>query len=101
MEGYESIDASVIGSADEVVQKRICDDELILIKGSNARTATSIIIRGANDYMCDEIKRSVHDVLCVVKRVFELKQVVSGGGCYETALSIYLENFAATVVCIH
>jgi chaperonin GroEL (HSP60 family) len=50
--------------------------------------------------MCDEIERSVHDALCVVKRVLESKQVVPGGGCCETALSIYLENFATTVVCI-
>ncbi|CAF1058197.1 unnamed protein product [Rotaria sordida] len=97
MEGEESVDASVIGSADEVVQERICDDELILIRGPKARTAASIIIRGANDFMCDEIERSVHDALCVVKRVLESKQVVPGGGCCETALSIYLENFATTV----
>ncbi|CAF1066396.1 unnamed protein product [Adineta steineri] len=97
MEGDESIDASVIGSANEVVQERICDDELILIRGPKARTAASIIIRGANDFMCDEIERSVHDALCVVKRVLESKQVVPGGGCCETALSIYLENFAITV----
>ena len=100
MEGDESVDASVIGSADEVVQERICDDELILIRGPKARTAASIIIRGANDFMCDEIERSVHDALCVVKRVLESKQVVPGGGCCETALSIYLENFATTVVSI-
>jgi T-complex protein 1 subunit alpha len=99
MEGDESVDASVIGSADEVVQDRICDDELILIRGPKARTAASIIIRGANDFMCDEIERSVHDALCVVKRVLESKQVVPGGGCCETALSIYLENYATTVVC--
>ncbi|CAF4187176.1 unnamed protein product [Rotaria socialis] len=97
MEGDESVDASIIGSADEVVQERICDDELILIRGPKARTAASIIIRGANDFMCDEIERSVHDALCVIKRVLESKQVVPGGGCCETALSIYLENFATTV----
>ena len=101
MEGDESVDASVIGSADEVVQERICDDELILIRGPKARTAASIIIRGANDFMCDEIERSVHDALCVIKRVLESRQVVPGGGCCETALSIYLENFATTVVCVY
>ena len=48
--------------------------------------------------MCDEIERSIHDALSVVKRVLESKQVVPGGGCCETALSIYLENYATTVV---
>lgn len=33
LEGEESFDASMLGSAEEVVQERICDDELILVKG--------------------------------------------------------------------
>lgn len=97
LEGDETFDASMLGSAEEVVQERISDDELILIKGPKARTAASIILRAANDYYCDEMERSVHDALCVIKRVLESKQVVPGGGCVEAALSIYLENFATSV----
>ena len=32
LEGEESFDASLLGHSEEVVQERICDDELILIK---------------------------------------------------------------------
>lgn len=59
--------------------------------------AASIILRGPNDFYCDEMERSVHDALCVVKRVLESKKVVAGGGCVEAALSIYLENFATSL----
>lgn len=97
MEGEESFDASMVGEAAEVAQERICDDELILIKGPKARAAASIILRGPNDFYCDEMERSVHDALCVVKRVLESKKVVAGGGCVEAALSIYLENFATSL----
>ena len=48
--------------------------------------------------MCDEMERSVHDALCVVRRVLESKTVVVGGGAVEAALSIYLENFATSLV---
>lgn len=48
--------------------------------------------------MCDEMERSVHDALCVVKRVLESKSVVPGGGAVEAALSIYLENYATSMV---
>jgi len=65
-----------------------------------ARTAASIILRGANDFMLDEVERSLHDALCVVKRVMECNQVVPGGGAVEAALSIYLENFATSLVSI-
>ena len=33
MDGEESFDASMLGEAEEVVQERICDDELILVRG--------------------------------------------------------------------
>ena len=63
-----------------------------------ARSAASIILRGANDFMLDEMERSLHDALCVVKRVLDSKKVVPGGGAVEAALSIYLENFATSLV---
>merc|ERR1712012_1167476 len=97
LEGEESFEASYVGEAAEVAQKRICDDELILITGPKQRTAASIILRGPNDFYCDEMERSVHDSLCVVKRVMESKSVAVGGGTVEAALSIYLENFATTL----
>lgn len=62
-----------------------------------ARSASSIILRGANDFMLDEMERSMHDAICVVKRVLESKTVVPGGGAVEAALSIYLENFATSL----
>lgn len=97
LEGDESFDASLVGHAEEVAQERICDDELILIKNPKVRPAASIILRGANDFMVDEMERSIHDALCVVKRVMESKSIVPGGGCVEAALSIYLENFATSI----
>lgn len=97
LEGEETFDASQLGDAAEVVQERISDDELLLIKGPKVRTAASIILRAANDFYCDEMERSVHDALCVVKRTLESRTVVPGGGCVEAALSIYLENFATSV----
>lgn len=97
LEGEESFEPSFLGQADSVVQERVCDDELILIKGTKAKPSSSIILRGANDIYVDEMDRSVHDSLCAVKRVIESKSVVPGGGCVEAALSIYLENFATSL----
>lgn len=65
---------------------------------TKTRTSASIVLRGANDFMCDEMERSLHDALCVVKRVLESKSVVPGGGAVEAALSIYLENYATSMV---
>lgn len=47
--------------------------------------------------MLDEMERSLHDSLCVIKRTLESGSVVPGGGAVEAALNIYLENFATTL----
>lgn len=56
------------------------------------------LIRAGSDYLLDEMERALHDSLCVIKRTLESGSVVPGGGAVETALSIYLENFATTLV---
>lgn len=97
LEGEETFESSFLGQAEEVTQTRISDDECILVKGTKQHSSSSIILRGANDYSLDEMERSLHDSLSVVKRALESGNVVPGGGAVETALNIYLENFATTV----
>lgn len=100
LDGDEVFEASSLGHADEVVQERISDDECILVKGTKAFSSASIILRGANDYSLDEMERSVHDSLSAVKRTLESGRIVPGGGAVETALHIYLEEWATSVVSI-
>ncbi|BCS20015.1 chaperonin-containing T-complex alpha subunit TCP1 [Aspergillus puulaauensis] len=97
LNGDEKFEASSLGHADEVVQDRISDDECILVKGTKVHTSASIILRGANEFSLDEMERSVHDSLCAVKRTLESGSIVPGGGAVETALHMYLEEFAVTV----
>eukprot|EP01133_Synstelium_polycarpum_P017766 gene17766-21193_t len=97
LEGEESFDPTCLGFADEVCQERIADDELILVKNSTSKKAASIILRGANSMMLDEMERSIHDSLCIAKRTLESGTIVPGGGAVESALSIYLDNFAETM----
>ena len=97
LNGDEKFEPSSLGHADEVLQERISDDECILIKGTRVHTSASIILRGSNDYHLDEMERSIHDSLSAVKRTLESGSIVPGGGAVETALHIYLEEFAVTV----
>ncbi|KAK9750056.1 hypothetical protein RND81_02G170300 [Saponaria officinalis] len=97
MEGEETFDSSLLGHAEEVVEERVADDDVIMIKGPKTTSAVSLILRGANDYMLDEMERALHDALCIVKRTLESNTVVAGGGAVEAALSVYLENLATTL----
>ncbi|KAM3757842.1 hypothetical protein ACB098_02G220300 [Castanea mollissima] len=76
----ESFDSSLLGYADEVVEERIADDDVILIKGTKTTSA-----------------RSQHDSLSIVKRTLESNTVVTGGGAVEATLSGYLECLATTL----
>ncbi|KAF3440048.1 hypothetical protein FNV43_RR18326 [Rhamnella rubrinervis] len=90
MEGEETFEPSLLGIADEVVEERISDDDVVMIKGTKTTS-------GANDYMLDEMDRALHDALSIVKRTLESNTVVAGGGAVESALSVYLEYLATTL----
>merc|ERR1712054_76228 len=97
LEGDEAYDADNLGYADEVSQERVCDDEMLYIRGTKVRAANTIVLRGPSSYYLDEAHRTITDCLNAVKRVLESGSVVPGGGCVEAAVSIYLENFATTL----
>jgi T-complex protein 1 subunit alpha len=97
IEGDEAFDASNLGEADEVSEVRVADDEMIVIRGGKEHRCQSILLRGPNEHVLEEVERSLHDALCAVRRTLEVGSVVPGGGACEAALSIYLENFAITL----
>ena len=96
-EGEEKFDSSFLGLASKVYEQRVGDWDYTFFEGMKETRAQTIILRGANDFFLDEIERSVHDSLCVVKRVLESNSLVSGGGAVEVALSIYLDDYARTL----
>ena len=97
MEGNETFDPESLGSCAEVCEERVSDDDMIVLKDCKNTQACTMLIRGANDYMLDEVDRSLHDALCIVKRTLESEKVVAGGGAVEAALSVYLESLATTL----
>lgn len=97
MEGKDVFTSIQLGFAKQVVEKHIGDRNIVFIMGCSSTLSQTIILRGSNYYMLDEIERSLHDSLSCVKRVLESKRVVAGGGAVETALSIYLEHVAESI----
>lgn len=95
--GEEIIDTSNLGEAEEVTEERVGDNDFIFFKQCKRTSAQTILLRGANEFMLDEVERSVHDALCSVKRVLESSSLVVGGGCVEVNTSIYLEHVARTL----
>ena len=101
MEGNEAFDPAMLGVAEKVEERRVGDGEMLYIKlkegGRGGGRAATIVLRGANDYMLDEMDRALHDSLMVIKRMLESNSLVAGGGAVEAALSIHLEKYAMTL----
>jgi len=97
MEGEEIFNPEDLGTCDLVEERRVGDWEYMFFEGMQNARASTIIVRGANEFFLDEVERSIHDSLCVIKRVLESNSLVSGGGAVEVSLSVYLDNFARTL----
>lgn len=104
LDGNESIDVETqLGTCRSVREVRVGDGEMLQFlecqggsrkESSDVTGASTILLRGANEYMLDEMDRALHDALCVVKRMLEAKTLVAGGGAVEAALSMYLQDYA-------
>ena len=60
---------------------------LVIEKCANSRTVT-ILIRGGNEMIIEEAKRSIHDALCVIRNLVQQPRIVYGGGASEISCSI-------------
>ena len=93
-DGEEEFDESYLGECGRVYEQKLGDFDHMFFENFKETKCQTIIIRGANEFMLDEVDRSLHDSLCVVKRILESNAIVAGGGSVEAALSVYLDDFA-------
>jgi T-complex protein 1 subunit alpha len=56
-DGEEYFEPSYLGEAENVYEEAVGDNDFIFFKGLKKSSCASIIIRGANELMCDEIER--------------------------------------------
>jgi len=61
-----------------------------------AKTCT-LLLRGGAEQFIEEVERSLHDAIMVVKRAVKNSEVVAGGGAVEMDLSAYLRTHARTI----
>ncbi len=59
--------------------------------------ACTIILFGGSDELLDEAERSIHDALCVIKRINTSSACVYGGGAVEMGLAVELMKYATEI----
>ena len=83
-----------LGHADLVQQKKVETDKWVFIEGCKNPHSVTVLIRGGSQRVIDEVDRSIHDSLMVVKDVIETPSIVTGGGSAEAYLAGQLNEYA-------
>ena len=83
-----------LGHADLAHQKKVESDKWVFIEGCKHPQSVTMLIRGGTQRVIDEVARSIHDSLMVVKDVIEKPEIVAGGGAPEAFAASQLKTWA-------
>ena len=83
-----------LGVAELAHQKKVESDKWIFIEGCKHPQSVTMLIRGGTQRVIDEVDRSIHDSLMVVKDVVENPSIVAGGGAPEAFAAARLKEWA-------
>ncbi|MEX0764906.1 MAG: thermosome subunit beta [Nitrosopumilaceae archaeon] len=86
-----------LGSAENVEERKVETDRWVFVEGCRHPKAVTILVRGGSQRVVDEVERSVHDALMVVKDVMEKPLIVAGGGAPETYAATKLREWAKSL----
>jgi len=73
-------------------------DKMLFVEQCSNSKAVTIFVRGGNKMIIEEIKRSIHDALCIVRNLVRDNRVVYGGGAPEIAAALAVSKAADSVV---
>ena len=90
----EDISEKDLGTSELVHQKKVESDKWVFVEGCKNPQSVTLLIRGGSQRVVDEVDRSIHDALMVVKDVIERPAIVAGGGAPEALLAAFLKDWS-------
>lgn len=86
------------GTVREVPLGNTSRERMIIIENCANSNAVTILVRGGNTMVVDEVKRSLHDAMCVVRNLIQNDRIVYGGGASEISCSLAVGEYADKMV---
>ncbi len=86
-----------LGSADLVEERKIEEDRWVFIEGCKHPKSVTLLLRGGSQRVVDEVERSVHDAIMVVKDVMDNPSIVAGGGAPETYAATKIRSWSKSL----
>tara|TARA_B100001123_G_scaffold118329_1_gene137709 strand:+ start:2819 stop:4450 length:1632 start_codon:yes stop_codon:yes gene_type:complete len=90
----DDISEKDLGASNIVQQRKVESDKWVFIEGCKNPQSVTLLIRGGSQRVVDEVDRSIHDSLMVVKDVIEKPEIVAGGGAPEAVLAAFLKDWS-------
>ena len=86
-----------LGSAENVEERKIEEDRWVFVEGCKHPKSVTLLLRAGSQRVVDEVERSVHDSIMVVRDVMEFPSVVAGGGSPETYAATKIRNWSKSL----
>jgi chaperonin GroEL (HSP60 family) len=97
VDDLQSLSEEDLGFAENVKFEKISKDEYVLFTGCKNPKSVSILLKGGLDKILSSAEITLHDVLSVVAKVMDTKDVVAGGGAIYIELAKRLREFANNI----
>jgi thermosome len=86
-----------LGSAELIHEKKVEDDKWVFVEGCKHPKSVTLLLRASSQRVVDEVERSIHDSLMVVRDVMEHPSIVAGGGSPETFAATKIRNWSKSL----
>ena len=86
-----------LGIAENVEERKIEEDKWVFVEGCKHPKSVTLLLRAGSQRVVDEVERSVHDALMVVKDVILKPQIVAGGGAPETYAATKIRGWSKSL----
>ena len=86
-----------LGSAALIHEKKVEEDKWVFVEGCKHPKSVTLLLRAGSQRVVDEVERSIHDSLMVVRDVMEHPSIVAGGGSPETFAATKIRNWAKSL----
>ncbi|RMD58019.1 thermosome subunit [Candidatus Woesearchaeota archaeon] len=93
----KDLSAQDLGSAGEVREEKIGEDDMTFITGCDNPKALTILVRGSTTHVVDEAKRALTDAIGDIAAALKSGHVVAGAGACELEIAKELNKYAGTL----
>lgn len=98
MASVDALHADKLGRAAMVQEVAVGTGKVVKVTGiENMGRVATVLLRGSNKMLLDEVERSFHDALCVARCLVKKRFLICGGGAPEIEMAVQLEKYARTL----